>query len=304
MSALGDRIKIARNAEGEDINLSIQYILNCGGDTAGSCHGGSHTGAYEFVKESGFVPLDTCLPYIACSEESTEGFCEYADTTCSSMNICKTCDTFAGNGGACTEIDIFPNATIGEYGTYNIFSSDRVHKIKAEIFARGPVAAGVNAEPLVAYKGGIVQDHSFIDMLINHIVSIVGWGKEDDTEYWIVRNSWGQVRLLHCTITLMLVGTLTNMRLTYMINLFNSPSTTWAVLGRNGLFPIETGYNALGIESEVAWATPGSWTTVNYPCSEDGKNCGPDAVPHMGAQTYVDPSKDIDAVKRRVQALK
>jgi len=74
--------------------------------------------------------------------------------------------------------------------------------------------------------------------------------------------------------------------------------------GEMGYFRIETGYNALGIESEVAWATPGSWTTVNYPCSEDGKNCGPDAVPHMGAQTYVDPSKDIDAVKRRVQALK
>jgi cathepsin X len=29
MSALADRIKIARNAKGPDINLSIQYILNC-----------------------------------------------------------------------------------------------------------------------------------------------------------------------------------------------------------------------------------------------------------------------------------
>lgn len=236
MSALGDRIKIARNAEGEDLNLSIQYILNCGGDTAGSCHGGSHTGAYEFVKETGFVPLDTCLPYIACSEESTEGFCEYADTTCSSMNICKTCDTFAGNGGACTEIDIFPNATIGEYGTYSIFSSDRVHKIKAELFARGPVAAGVNAEPLVDYTGGIVQDHSFVDMLINHIVSIVGWGKEDDTEYWIVRNSWGQVSLL-CQF-MRSVHSLeriqTNMRLTSNIFILR---LRHIVLGRNGLFP-------------------------------------------------------------------
>ena len=66
MSALGDRIKIARNAEGEDLNLSIQYILNFGGDIAGSCHGGSATGAYEFVKQSGFVPLDTCLPSLHC----------------------------------------------------------------------------------------------------------------------------------------------------------------------------------------------------------------------------------------------
>lgn len=31
LSALADRIKIARNAVGDDINLSIQYLLNCGG---------------------------------------------------------------------------------------------------------------------------------------------------------------------------------------------------------------------------------------------------------------------------------
>jgi cathepsin X len=40
MSALADRIKIARNGIGTDINLSIQFLLNCG-SIAGSCHGGS-----------------------------------------------------------------------------------------------------------------------------------------------------------------------------------------------------------------------------------------------------------------------
>ena len=132
LSALADRIKIARNGKGDgttcstlshfllfislgycniDINLSIQYILNCGKHKAGSCHGGSHSGAYEFIKESGFVPYDTCMPYLACSEESKEGICTHVDTTCSAMNICKTCDTFAGMGGNCVSIDTFPNAT-------------------------------------------------------------------------------------------------------------------------------------------------------------------------------------------------
>jgi hypothetical protein len=42
------------------------------------------------------------------------------------------------------------------------------------------VAAGVNAEPLVAYTGGIVRDKKVWNMMINHIVSIVGWGMDEE----------------------------------------------------------------------------------------------------------------------------
>jgi cathepsin X len=132
---------------------------------------------------------------MACSSESTEGFCAHVDTSCSAINTCKTCDTFAGEGGKCSAIDYFPNATISEYGTYSVMTSpkDVAHKIMAEIYARGPVATGVNAEPLVEYKGGIVTDSKVWHMMVNHIVSIVGWGTDEETgnKYWIVRNSWG-----------------------------------------------------------------------------------------------------------------
>jgi len=63
ISALGDRIKIARKGKGDDINLSIQYILNCGGDVAGSCHGGYHTGVYQMIQDEGFVPF---VEYFVC----------------------------------------------------------------------------------------------------------------------------------------------------------------------------------------------------------------------------------------------
>ena len=81
LSALADRIKIARNGVGDDINLSIQWMLNCGGGIAGSCWGGSHSGVYEFIKTQGYVPYDTCQPYLACSSDSSEGFCSHVDTT-------------------------------------------------------------------------------------------------------------------------------------------------------------------------------------------------------------------------------
>ena len=244
LSSLADRIKIARLGQGDDINLSIQFILNCGSDHAGSCHGGYHTSTYEFIKQVGFVPYDTCMSYLACSQESTEGLCPYVDTTCdiqpnaqgdglvisqSSMaNVCRTCDTFGSLGGGCSEIDIFPNATVAEFGLIE-YDDDVVNKIMIEIFVRGPVAATVNAEPLVEYQGGIFSDDSYSQQT-NHIVSIVGWGYDEETDksFWIVRNSWGSVSDRSCVDPLCLHANSYNRLLTLLRPI---------VLGRNGLFP-------------------------------------------------------------------
>ena len=90
-----------------------------------------------------------CQPYLACSSESKEGFCAHVDTTCTPMNTCRTCGTFTEKGGDCQALNYYPNVTIAEWG--QIIESDpaeRVHKIKAEIYARGPVTASINAIPL------------------------------------------------------------------------------------------------------------------------------------------------------------
>ena len=266
LSSLADRIKIARHYAGEDINLSIQYILNCGTKVAGSCLGGSLTGTYQFIHETGFVPFDTCQPYMACSADSSYGFCPYLNTTCSPQNTCKTCSmkivpSLHPFGQVCREIDFFPNATIAEYGVIrHNSSSNNIHQIKSEIFARGPVAAEVNGHALKHYHGGIYQNAT-ASKNTTHVVSIVGWNVTDDgIEYWVCRNSWG----------------------TYF--------------GEMGFFRIALGKNLLGIEHKIAWATPGQYTIHNYPCSEDGKNCGP------RTEYYEDPSHDTKAVQRRLKA--
>ena len=49
-----DRIKIQRGARGAEVHLSMQHVLNCGGDVAGSCYGGSGDGAYQWIHDAGY----------------------------------------------------------------------------------------------------------------------------------------------------------------------------------------------------------------------------------------------------------
>lgn len=177
----------------------------------------------------------------------------------------RTCDTFAGMGGACAKIEMFPNATIAEYGLIDA-DENVVTKIMTEVFVRGPVAATINASPIVGYKGGVFSDDTNSQQT-NHIVSIVGWEMDKATgkKAWIVRNSWGQY---------------------------------W---GEMGFMRLEAGKNLLGIEGEVAWATPGTFTIHNFPCAEDGKNCAIHKDGPVATQLYRDPSQDQTSVQRRLE---
>merc|ERR1719313_1857687 len=186
VSALADRIKIARKAQGIDINLSVQHVLNCG--NVGSCHGGSVTGVYDWISRiSGTgtgISYETSNPYVACSSESQQGFCPYVDTKCNAMGIARTCSTFPPYG-RCVGLSSYPNATISDYGS--ISGADAMQK---EIFARGPISCGIDAGPILNYTTGI---SALAGEGVDHVVSVVGWGSGGSTgKYWIVRNSWGE----------------------------------------------------------------------------------------------------------------
>ena len=233
MSSLSDRIKIARNAAGPDINLPVQFILNCGVEQAGSCNGGDHYAAYEFLHNYGDIPFDTCLVYEACSSDSQEKACSYKDYSCKPENICRTCSTFSYMGGICKDISNYPNVSISKYGRVK-----GVIDMKHEIFKNGPIACGINANAILKYKGGIL-DLPDISKEIDHIISIVGWGYDlfTNKQYWIIRNSWGEY---------------------------------W---GELGFVRVVLGENQLGLEADCAWAIPDRWTDLNKPCDEDGENC-------------------------------
>ena len=182
ISALGDRIKIARKGKGIDINLSVQHLLNCG--NVGSCHGGTVDGPYQWlhrISQSGTgISYETQQPYLACSSESQVGICKNADWSCSAMNVARTCSTFPPTG-KCVGLSHYPNATISEYGS--ISGADAMAK---EIYARGPISCGIDAAPILKYKGGVAK---MPGSGVDHVISVVGWGEDTtDGPYWIVSN--------------------------------------------------------------------------------------------------------------------
>ncbi|VEU43395.1 unnamed protein product [Pseudo-nitzschia multistriata] len=67
-----------------------------------------------------------------------------------------------------------------------------------------------------------------------------------------------------------------------------------------GYFRILAGHNSLGIEMDVAWATPGQFTVHNFPCYEDGANCNGG----VATQYYEDPSKNVEKVNERLMREK
>merc|ERR1712196_465492 len=251
VSALGDRIKIKRKARGIDINLSVQHILNCG--NVGSCHGGSVDGPYQWLhkisqKTGSGISYDTSNPYMACSSESDQGICKGQDWSCTAENVARTCSTFPPQG-FCGAIDKYPNATIKEYGS--ISGSEAMAK---EIFARGPIACGIDAAPILKYTGGIATDEG---EGVDHIVSVVGWGSEGADKYWIVRNSWGEYW-----------GEMGYIRVKWGA-LHLEDQCAWAVPDTFTGGMLET--------------------STNYRCYEDGSNCGskgPSPSPSPSSGSY------------------
>jgi cathepsin X len=237
VSALADRIKIARNGEGIDINPSVQHILNCG--NVGNCHGGSVDGVYQWLlnvsKSGSGLSYASAQPYMACSAESTEGFCPHANWSCTPPNIARTCGSFDHEGGACTGLSSYPNVTISDYG-----SIKGKHAMMKEILSRGPIACGIDGDPLLNYESGVVLQNRTRPSYIDHVVSVVGWGKDDNHGgYWIVRNSWGEY---------------------------------WGEMGY-----VRVAFGALALEEHCSWAVVKNFTApekVNQVhCHEGGDNC-------------------------------
>ncbi|CAM6054530.1 unnamed protein product [Sphagnum tenellum] len=210
-SSLSDRIKIARKAAWPDVNLSPQMIINC--RIGGSCEGGNPGAVYDYALEHG-IPDVTCQPYDA-RDHANEESCEKPNKL-----VCKDCTwppPPAGQEGTCWAKQGFRRYKAKDAGQVSGAS-----KMKREIYARGPIACGIEvSDAFEAYSGGIYSEKN-PSPSINHEISVVGYGKDPrtGTEFWVGRNSWGSY---------------------------------W---GEYGFFRIKMHEDNIGIETECDWAEP------------------------------------------------
>jgi cathepsin X len=66
--------------------------------------------------------------------------------------------------------------------------------MKAEIYKNGPVSCAIEVtDKFEEYKAGEIYSENLPEINTNHVVSVVGWGKDPKSgeEYWVGRNSWG-----------------------------------------------------------------------------------------------------------------
>ena len=210
-SALADRLNILNGATFQQFALSPQVIINC--KAGGTCDGGDPLGVYKFGNSTG-IPDDTCQQYVAKDPS------EYS---CSEIQQCMTCvppPPPPGQTGNCSAVSSASYYTVPKYYVSSYGSVKGIQAMKEQIYQYGPIGCGVDATAqFELYTGGIFSEWILLPE-INHEISVVGWGVENGTEYWIGRNSWG---------------------------------TFW---GENGFFRILMGKDNLDIEKDCDWGIP------------------------------------------------
>ena len=161
---MADRINIIRKNIWPTISLSPQVIINC--EAGGSCDGGDPFGVYRYGAMYG-IPDDTCQQYVAKNPK---------EFSCDDIQICENClpPTPRANqtSANCKAVTSPKTYKVKEYG----FVSEAYH-MKAEIYKNGPIGCGMSVTPkFEKYTGGIFSE-DLINPIINHEISIVGWGR-------------------------------------------------------------------------------------------------------------------------------
>jgi len=143
-------------------SISEQELVSCDKVDDG-CQGGSMDNGFTFAKKNGLA-LEKNYPY-------TSG---------------------TGNTGTCNSRKSKKAAPHSKVAKFTDVTPNSETALK-EAVAKGPVSVAIEADKQVFqfYKSGVIKASAGCGTNLDHGVLAVGYGTQDGTMYWKVKNSWG-----------------------------------------------------------------------------------------------------------------
>lgn len=146
---------------GKLVSLSAQNLVDCSTEEKyrnKGCNGGFMTEAFQYIIDNNGIDSDSSYPY-----KAMDGKCQY-----DARNRAATCSKY-------TELPFGSEAAL-----------------KEAVATKGPVSVAIDASrpSFFLYKSGVYYDPSCTSN-VNHGVLVIGYGKQDGKDYWLVKNSWG-----------------------------------------------------------------------------------------------------------------
>ncbi|XP_034826449.1 cathepsin K-like [Maniola hyperantus] len=151
---------LARSNGGRNLDLSEQSLVDCAwGFHNSGCSGGVINEAYKYILKHGIPSEMEYGLYLA-----REGWCGLENMT-----------------------------TLYNIKGFGAIPPLSVNAMKLALYKYGPVSVTINAnEAVFHYDSGMFYDPSCNKQRLNHAVTVVGYGRRDGVDYWIVKNSWGE----------------------------------------------------------------------------------------------------------------
>ncbi|KAJ4955514.1 hypothetical protein NE237_012297 [Protea cynaroides] len=141
---------------GQLVSLSEQELVDCDSTNYG-CNGGSMDEAYQFILQNGGLTTESNYPY------------EEMDGTCNE-------ETTADHEAIIT-------------GYKDVPPSNEQQLLMAVAYQPVSVAIEGSGDAFKSYSSGIFTGDCGTNL--DHAVTVIGYGEEDGTKYWLVKNSWG-----------------------------------------------------------------------------------------------------------------
>ncbi|XP_017283961.1 cathepsin S, ortholog2, tandem duplicate 1 [Kryptolebias marmoratus] len=144
---------------GKLIDLSPQNLVDCSTKYGNhGCNGGFMHHAFQYVIDNHGIDTDASYPYTGQQQD-----CRYNP---------------AYRAANCSRYEFLPQG-------------DET-ALKAGIASVGPISVAIDAtRPRFAFYHSGVYDDSTCTQKVNHGVLAVGYGTENNQDYWLVKNSWG-----------------------------------------------------------------------------------------------------------------